>query len=325
MRPSVEPPTVSVVVVNWNGWRYLAGCLAALTRQTYADLEIVVVDNGSTDGSVERLRRDYPCVRLIENRENVGFAVANNQALAHCRGRYIALVNNDAAPASDWLATLVATLDEHPNAAGACGVTVALDEPSRVIFTTPKIDPWSARAIWVKAAAPLTAVDTLTGWGMLVRREVIDRLGFFDPAHLAYYEETDWCARALRAGYDLLFAPGATIAHKEQGSASADFHFQQMARNRLRFALRNFDRAWLIGFLPAYTRDLAYDAARNLRDGRGGWNWLLVRAVGWNIRRLPATLAARRRDLARIGPGAQSYNRSLPLRHRASDGRGGLR
>jgi hypothetical protein len=320
----MSTPIVSVVIVNWNGLHFLRGCFAALVAQTYRDFEIIVVDNASTDGSVELLQRDYPSIRLIENQNNVGFAVANNQALAHCRGRLVALLNNDTAAAPDWLGRLVAALEAHPDAAGACGTTVALNEPDRVIFTLPKIDPHSARAIWVKQASPLTDVDYLSGSGMLVRRAVIDQLGFFDPVYVAYYEETDWCARALRAGYRLLYVPEAVIAHKEMGSASSEFHAYQMARNRLRFALKNFDADRLPRFLLHYTIDAARVMAGNIRDGRPWHGLLFARAVAWNLRHLPATLAARHRDLRRIGPNCRSYNRSLPLRDRTTDGCGDL-
>ena len=318
-------PAVSVVVVNWNGWHFLPGCLDALAGQTFQDFEVLLVDNGSVDRSVEQIRQRYPWVRVIENRENLGFAVANNQALEHCRGRFVALLNNDTAADPGWLAALVGALEQHPNAAGASGTIVALDDPTRVIFTTPKIDPWSARAIWVEQPAPLTRVDGLSGSAMLLRRSAIDRLGLFDPAYVAYFEETDWSARALMAGYDLLYVPEGVVAHKERGSTTADFHLYQMTRNRLRFALKNFDPDALPRFALHYAYDLVRTLARHVRDGRPRDNLLVARAVGWNLRHLPATLAARRRDLARIGRSRRSYNRSLPLRGRASDGRGGLR
>jgi hypothetical protein len=98
-----------------------------------------------------------------------------------------------------------------------------------------------------------------------------------------------------------------------------------MARNRLRFALKNVDIDLLPRFVIHYTLDTVRALARGLRDRRPGHAWLLARALAWNLGQLPATVPARRRDAARSGPGARSYNRSLPLRDRASDGQGGLR
>ncbi len=319
-----DGPLVSIVIVNWNGWHFLPACLDSLARQSYSDHEILMIDNASGDGSVEHVRKEHPHVRIVENRVNVGFAIANNQALDHCRGELIALLNNDTAAESGWLAALVGALESHPNAAGVCGTIVALGDPGRVVFTTPKVDPYSARAVWVNQPAPLTRVDYLSGNSMLVRRAAIDRLGFLDPAYLAYYEETDWCARALRAAYELLYVPDAIVAHKEMGSAPGDFHAYQMERNRVRFALKNFDADLLPCFLAHYGADTARALARNARDGQHQRSRTISRALAWNLANWWPTLVARRRDLARIGPRARSYNRSLPLRDRASDGKGGL-
>lgn len=321
----VDDPLVSIIIVNWNGWHYLKPCLTALDRQTFTNFEVIVVDNASTDGSVEALQHDYPTVHLIKNTSNLGFAAANNQALPACRGSLIALLNNDTVAEPGWLAALVDTLAAAPTAAGACGQTRSLREPDRTIFTTPKIDPVSAAAIWINQPAPPCRVDYLTGYGMLIRRTVVDRLGLFDEAYIAYYEETDWCARAIRAGYDLLYVPTAVIAHREQGSAAADFHFFQMIRNRLRFALKNFDRAVLPWFLLAFSRDLVWLVLQNLRYRRPSWNWLLLRALGWNLLHLPETLAVRRRETMLLTPQQRSYNRSLPLRDRQHNGAGGWR
>jgi GT2 family glycosyltransferase len=310
---------VSIIVVNWNGRRYLVDCLDALLAQDVGPLQIVVVDNGSTDGSTEMIERRYPMVTLARQSRNLGFAAGNNAALPMCDGHFLALVNNDTRAEPTWLGELVDALERWPLAAGACGTIVALDQPSRVTFTTPKIDAVSARAIWVNSPAPLCRVDTLSGCGMLLRREVVDALGLFDEAYVAYYEETDWCARAIRAGHDVLYVPSAVIAHAERGSTSERYHLYHMHRNRLRFALKHFDRALIPGLLARYSLDTVIEAARLVRHGRA---WLLptmVRGLAWNLRHVAATLSAR----AALS-GRRSYSQSLPLRFHRSDGRGGL-
>ena len=316
---------VSLIIVNWNGRHYLEGCLASLAQQDYTDCEIVLVDNASVDDSVAFIRERYPAVRLIENVENVGFAGANIQALEWCRGEYIGLLNNDTEIHPGWLERLVAALDAAPDAGGACGTIYSLEDRERVIFTLPKVDPRSGGVVWVKQPAPRCRVDYLLGASMLARRSAIQRIGFLDPAYVAYFEEIDWCARALRAGYDLLYVPEAIVWHKERGSTSVEFHTYQMARNRVRFVLKNFDVDFLPTFPPHYALDIARSFARFIRDGQWQYIWLVARTWLWNVRHLRATLAARRRDLTRIGPARRSYNRSLPLRHHVSDGRGGLR
>lgn len=314
---------VSVVVVNWNGRRYLEGCLGSIAAQDFRDVETILVDNGSTDGSLALVRERFRWVRTLANETNLGFAAANNQALRACSGEYIALLNNDAEVDRSWLVHLVRALDAAPRAAGVCGTVRSLDERDRVLATLPKVDPRSGRAIWVNQVAPAGPVDYLSGNSMLIRRSALERVGELDAAYVAYYEETDWCARALRAGYDLLYVPEAVVWHKEAASSSASFHAYQMARNRVRFALKNFDVSALPGFVLFLALDIGRDLLRAIRDRAWGRIWLTLRALGWNVMHLGDTLAARRRDLGRLGA-TRSYNRSLPLRRARSDGRGGL-
>jgi GT2 family glycosyltransferase len=314
---------VSIVVVNWNGRRYLDACLGSIADQEFRDVETILVDNASTDGSLALVRERFPWVRTLENAMNLGFAAANNQAFRECSGEYIALLNNDTEVDRLWLSHLVDALDAAPRAGGVCGTVRSLDDRDRVLVTLPKVDPRTGRAIWVNQAARAGPVDYLSGNSMLIRRSALERIGELDAAYVAYFEETDWCARALRAGYDLLYVPEAVVWHKEAGSASASFHAYQMARNRIRFALKNFDVSALPGFVLFLGLDIGRDLLRAIRDRAWGRIWLTLRALGWNVTHLAETLAARRLDLGRLGA-TRSYNRSLPLRRTRSDGRGGL-
>lgn len=320
----VSVSRVSIIVVNWNGWHYLEGCLASLAVQEYADSQVILVDNASHDGSVERVREQFPTVQIIRNRKNLGFALANIQALPRCTGEYICLLNNDTAADPDWLRLLVAAMDESPNAAAVGGTLVALEDRSFISFTTPKIDPTSGRAIWVNHPSGRRSVDWLVGCSMLMRRSAIEQIGFLDPTYTAYYDETDWCARAIRAGYDLVYVPEAIVAHKQSGTTSAEFHDYMMERNHLRFVLKNFDLDALPRFARQYVSEVWRDVAQNWRTGKHARNRLLLRALAWNLLHLSETIVARRHDLARMRRPNHSYNRSLPLRAYASDGLGGL-
>jgi GT2 family glycosyltransferase len=309
-----DAPLVSLIVLNWNGLAYLPRCLGSLRRQTYRRFETILVDNGSTDGSASYVRTHFPEVRLIETGRNLGFAEGNNVGIRQARGELIGLLNNDTEAAPTWLEELVRALQRAPErVAGVCGTVCALEDPGRVTFTLPKIDPRSAAAYCIRQESPPRLIDYLAGNSMLVRRSVIAEVGLLDPAYFAYYEDTDWSARMIRAGYDLLYVPTAVIAHKTMGTAAPDWHYHLMARNRLRFALKNFDAAYLPGFLLRYARDLLREAAANRAAGRAGRNRLLLIAVLWNLRHLPATLAARRADRQRLRT-VRSYNRNLPLR-----------
>src|SRR5438445_12119767 len=115
-----DGPLVSVIVVNYNGRHHLAACLRALARQTLPphQFEVILVDNGSADGSVEFVRRQFPRVRVVPLANNVGFAAGNNRGLDHARGRFVALLNNDTAADPRWLVEMLRAMDDHPEAGG---------------------------------------------------------------------------------------------------------------------------------------------------------------------------------------------------------------
>jgi GT2 family glycosyltransferase len=305
----IEPELVSIIVVNWNGRDYLPGCLDALRAQTYRRHEVILVDNGSSDGSVALVRERYPEVVLVQSPRNTGFTGGNLLGLRVARGSWIALLNNDTIAEPGWLAALIEAA-RPADVAGATGMVLALDDPGRVAFTLPLLDPRTGRALWTNAEHPVGEVHYLSGNNLVVKRVVLDEVGFLDPEYEAYYEETDWCARMIRAGYRLLYTPHARIRHKELGSTSLERNRYLMERNRIRFVLKNFDPPALLRFLPLY----ALDAARRLWRGHDefgvAWRPLIPRAVGWNLRHLPGTLRARWRDLGRLRY-RRSYNGSL--------------
>ncbi|MCL4552356.1 MAG: glycosyltransferase family 2 protein, partial [Candidatus Marsarchaeota archaeon] len=123
---------MTVIVVNWNGRRYLESCLSSILAQTYRNLEVVLVDNGSTDRSVEFVAERFPEVRVLVNQENVGFAAANNQAIEVTRGEYVALLNNDTYADPAWLERLVAAMEVNPRV-GACASKMLLAEEQEII------------------------------------------------------------------------------------------------------------------------------------------------------------------------------------------------
>lgn len=312
------PPLISVIIVNWNGRAYLDGCLRSLLAQSYPRFEVLLVDNESTDGSVAYVRRHFPAVRVVEAGRNLGFAGGNTLALDFARGELLAFLNNDTVCDREWLAALVAAVAP-ADVAGATGKVYALDEPERAIFTLPLIGRHSARARWTADDYPVSDVHYLSGNNMLIKRAVIEAVGPLDPDYGAYFEETDWCARMIIAGYRLVYTPHAQIRHKQLGSTSLEANRYFMERNRIRFALKNFDPPYLALFVPLYLAGAARQFWRGTDDFGVRMRPIIARAIWWNLRHLPRTLRCRRRDLGRIRR-RRSYNRSLP---RPGPGRGG--
>lgn len=225
-------PDVSVVIVNWNTREILRNCLASVQGETKrVRLEVIVVDNASSDGSAELVQRDFPEARLIANSENRGFAAGNNQGIAASKGRYVLLLNSDTIVLDGAIDETVAFADAHPQAA-AVGCRVL--NPDRTLqptcFMYPSVGNMVLSSTHLYRLFPrsrllgrermtwwerddVREVDVVTGCFMLVRREAIDQVGGMDEDYFMFGEETDWCWRFRRAGWRLLFTPAGQIIH----------------------------------------------------------------------------------------------------------------
>ena len=219
---------ISIIIVSWNTARLLENCLASIqANPPTLPFENWVVDNASTDDSTQMVREKFPQVHLVENRENVGFARANNQAIRQCMGEYILLLNPDTLVASGALQALVDFLDKHPKA-GAAGARIIKPDGSLQISSHPH--PTLPRELWrlfhldsllPYAMYPLNKwetnqpqeVDVLAGACLLMRKEVSEQVGFLDEEYFIYTEDIDLCYRIQRAGWRIYWVPQAEIVH----------------------------------------------------------------------------------------------------------------
>lgn len=247
-RVVTQVPVVCAIVVNWNRCSETLACLASLARATYPSLTVVVVDNASRDGSVAAIHRAHPSAELVTSAENLGFVGGCNAGVDRARQHgadYVLFLNNDAEVAADAIGLLVAELEANASG-GAAGPTILYHDRPDVI--------WSAggRIDWQRGTTAMLeldarergqcgtqprAVDFISGCAFMAPLAVINRLGGFDPRFFAYYEETEWCVRATRAGYTILHVPLAQAWHKTVPStdpASLLTHYY-MTRNRLLF------------------------------------------------------------------------------------------
>jgi hypothetical protein len=225
-------PVVSVVIVNWNTRDLLAQALESLHRETTdVTFETIVVDNGSTDGSVELVERRWSQVRLVALPGNLGFSVGNNRGLDEARGTYVLLLNSDTIVLQSTLAGMARFLDAHPDA-GCVGARHLNADGSLqrsmdafpgliedfLIYTEIRRLPWlrpflERRYPWWGDHDHAREVDWVNGACLMVRREVIERLGGFDEEHFIYAEEIDWCYRMHQAGWRVYFTPEAEVIH----------------------------------------------------------------------------------------------------------------
>jgi GT2 family glycosyltransferase len=219
-----EPCTVGVVLVNWNGAEHTIPCIESLLAGSVAPDRIVVVDNASRDDSAERIARRFPEVTLIRNTENLGFTGANNQGIerliaAGCA--YIWILNNDTTVDRGCLSSLKEHLDAHRDAA-ACSGKVLYAEPRDLIwFAGATLNAWTLvathRGVGERDTGRYDRIEPtpfLSGCCMFVRREALQRLGAFDDRFFAYFEDADWCLRAVEAGLRLDYVPQGVLWHK---------------------------------------------------------------------------------------------------------------
>ena len=241
---------VSVVVVTWNALPWLERCLDSVRGH-----ETVVVDHGSTDGTLELVASRYPDVGLIRQ-ENLGMGAGNNAGLRATRGRYAFLLNPDAWVVGDSLARLVAFADEHPEAAV---VGPRLTNPDGTLQRSARGDPtlWglATEYLFIRKLAPRSgllnplyaggfghdetrAVDWVSGAALLVRRRAMEAVGLFDEDFFMFSEEADWQYRFRRAGWSVLFYPGAEVVHVGGASHSGRLYVENL-RGHLRFLAKH--------------------------------------------------------------------------------------
>jgi GT2 family glycosyltransferase len=254
----VKSPRVAVIVLNWNGKDDTLACLESLRQLDYPNYEVVVVDNGSSDGSVKAVRATFVDVTVLEVGENLGFAEGNNVGLRHALTHgadYVLLLNNDTEVSPDCISLLVGAVEATPQA-GVAGPTIYYFDRREIIWSAGGAIDWRRGDSHMMGLDELDKgqydaireVDFVTGCALLIRRDVIEDVGMLDTRFFMYYEETEWCVRAARARYKILHVPQAHVWHKivpAQQAMSPRIQYY-MTRNRLLFlrSTRASVRAW---------------------------------------------------------------------------------
>ena len=264
-------PPVAIVVLTWNQRDLTLDCLASLAEMDYpADrLQIIVVDNGSSDGTAAAVRERFPHVTVLENGDNLGFAEGNNVGIRHAlqgSAEYIMLLNNDTVVDKRMLGELLGEMKKHPDV-GIVGPKMLYFEPPYVIWCAGnRIDWRNGGSLRLQAEEPDNMigeqpleVDFITACGILLRRSVIEQIGLLDPRFFIYYEETDWCVRARKVGWRIVYVPSARLWHKVSAamgttSPATDYY---MNRNVLLFLSRNLSGVTRL-------RSVTWAASRNL-------------------------------------------------------------
>lgn len=210
---------VSVIIPNWNGMRFIGMCLDSLRRSTFEDFEVIVVDNGSVDGSREWIEQNYPWVRLIRNPENMGFATACNQGIRASAGDYIVLLNNDIEVEPDWLTELYQGMERHPECGMGTTKMMFLDDREVFYNTGDLFHAWSSgggRGQGEKDVGQYDKEDYVFGacaGAGIYRKELFDTVGIFDEDFFIFAEDVDLNMRSQLEGFKTVYLPKAKVYH----------------------------------------------------------------------------------------------------------------
>ncbi len=323
-------PRFSILILNWNGRELLAACLASLARQTFRDFEVLVVDNGSRDGSAAFVRETFPWVELIGLPENAGFCGGNNLALARARGDLVCLLNNDAELHEDFLASIDRAAEREPGF-GMFAANVRMHDRRSVFDSTGLLvypDGVCRSRGWLEDdRGQYDADDEVlcpNGCAAVYRRAMIDDVGFFDESYFAYLEDLDLGLRGQLRGWRCLYVARAVAYHKKSitsGYHSA-FKAHLVERNRIWNAVRLLPLRLLVlspfftllrygvqGYAAASGQGMSSSFRRDY--SRAELARILWRAYRDAFSRLPEVWRQRREIQARRRIGAVEFYRLL--------------
>lgn len=296
-----ERPFVSVIVLNWNGREDLEKCLQSLVRQDYPKYEIVIVDNASTDGSVELVEK-YPQVRIVVNDKNLGFAEGNNVGIKESRGEIVALLNNDIVADKRWISELVKTIGED-QAIGLVGGIVYSSSGEKEIWSTGgRIDlltgyTWHSRKNTSRDL--IEDIDYIPACAIVARRETIRKIGYLDKEYFIYSEDVEWGINTKRVGLKIILNPEARVWHNPSSTMSKLplRRYYYLTRNRIRLIIRNFPLRYVpFALLCQIFLNLPYELIILRLDGR--YIKEKAHAVSWNLKNLKNAIRGRRNNLS---------------------------
>ena len=313
--PTGTQPRVSVIIPNLNGRNLLGDCLTSLEKQSFRGFEVILVDNGSDDRSVDFVKDNFRwVVKIIENSENLGFAAASNQGIEAADGEYIALLNNDTEAHPEWLGELVKAADESPGAGMFASKTLFFDnrnviDTSGHLFFPDGLNRGRGRLeVDEGQYDERTDVFFPSGCAALYRRAMFDEIGLFDESHFAYGDDTDIGMRGRLAGWSCVFVPGAIVYHHYSMTTGvySPAKVYLVERNRIWIVWKYFPGKHLLLSIFYTKLRYVYQFYGSL-TGKGAAGrftkeypsyklyWAVIRAYASALRGLPRVLRERKR------------------------------
>ncbi len=297
-------PLVSIIIINWNGKNLLSDCLESLSKVTYKPVEIIFVDNASSDGSLEYVKTKYPHFIIIENKTNLGFAEGHEEAFAKAKGEYVLLLSTDTIVEKNLLNALMNIFSQEKN--------VGAVMPKLVMY--PKTDKIDSAGTFLMTTGmsyhfgreknpenPLynkpIKVYSAKGACLLFPKKVLNETGLFDKDYFAYFEESDLCHRIWLAGYSVYYWPYTTVYHKGGGASkrmvSSFIQFHSF-KNRLCTLIKNLSITNLFIMMPQILIIYQIFFILRILTGEFGIAFAVQRGIIWNIAHIHQTFKKRR-------------------------------
>jgi len=284
-------PKISIVIVNYNGEKYVSGLLNSIKKTKYSNYEVIFVDNTSSDNSLKIVRKNFPNTKIIANKINRGFSGGLNDGIKKSKGEYVVIMNTDMLVHPDWLTFLMETMNSDEK--------IGLVGYARLFPGTEKIEMLGHKAVnenlgrFDKIEAgqnlgkflkkgPIKA-DFCLG---MIRKSILAKTGRFDEKTFAMYEEVDFCRRVRDEGYKILVDPRAKVWHfvSQSLKKTGPFRIYYAYRNRMRYILQHnkgFGKIYYpLALMPTYF----YKAIKFSLQGNPNAGWTIIRGIGWNIK-----------------------------------------
>lgn len=290
----MNKPKVSILIVNFNGGKVFKDCLQSLKGLKYSNYEVITVDNGSSDGT-EKLAK-------IRNKRNLGFVGGNNEGVKIAKGKYVLLLNNDTKVAPDLLDVLVSKMESDERIGVIQPKIYLMDKPGYLdnagsFFTKIGfLEHWGFNKKDGKEFDSEKEIFAAKGACMLTRSDLIKKIGLFDQDYFAYFEESDFCWRAILTGYKILYYPKTSIQHKvgfTTKTQNVNFLNYLYYRNRICSLIKNLSTKNLLWIFPVHLFVSFGIAFLFLIRGSLENCMLILRAIRWNFVNLGKTLVKR--------------------------------
>lgn len=296
-------PFVSILILNFKQKQLTLDCLASLEKLTYPNYEVIVVDNHSEDDSPEVFSKNFPWIKLIQSKKNLGYAGGNNLGLKKTSAKYILILNNDTRVTTGFLEPLVSDMLIDPSLGIVQSKIFIMGQPQRLdgVVSYQTNSGFLYHRGYLDVDKPeynkLLYSFSAKGACILIRREIL-KFGLFDPDYFAYFEETDLCWRTWIFGYKVAFEPRSVIYHKMGATSitmrSSFIHYHSF-KNRIRTIIKNASLTTLLWMLPIHLTACVGLVIFFLLSGQKNGSLSILKALMWNIRVLDKTIRLRKK------------------------------